>query len=490
MTPYHSDAWLTVWLADCREALAAMEPDSVQTVITSPPYYGLRDYGLPPAIWGDNSDPLTHAHEWHRREWGTTTTTGPCGCGAWLGTLGLEPDPALYVEHMVEVFRAVRRVLRPDGTVWLNLGDSYAQSGMGGGGSFSKERPGWVDVPGLRDGLVRRVPGGSSVDGNGLKPKDRMMVPARVALALQADGWWVRDEIVWHKPNPMPSSVGDRTTPAHEMVYLLSKRAHYYYDADAIREPTSGPDNEQNRFGARPDVGLPGGWDIEPGSHAGPHRSGRTSATYREATLPGSVSDSTERQRVGINARWDESEANGTAPAGRNKRSVWVAGHPGAATGDVRVLPVGGTANDGSRRPAQPRRAAHDGECCGCVPELQQQQEGADDRGLVRGLKRSIWTIATQPYAGSHYATFPEKLVEPCILAGSPVGGLVLDPFGGSGTVAMVANRLGRRAVHIDLSAEYAGQAVKRIAKSRASGEGPATDMPVPFAGDGLWGTE
>lgn len=236
------------------------------------------------------------------------------------------------------------------------------------------------------------------------------MMPARVALALQADGWWLRDEIVWHKPNPMPSSVEDRTTPAHEMVYLLTKKARYYYDADAIRE--QGTDQAPSALSFERETKE----TLVPGQSSKQHRLGRTS---REASFVGSGKPASERQRVGINARWDEAEAAGLTRSGRNKRSVW--------------------------------------------------------------------TIATQPYAEAHFATFPEKLVEPCILAGAPVGGVVLDPFGGSGTVAMVANRLGRRAVHIDLSPEYTEQAIKRIATSRAQGEGPGVDMPVPFAAGGLW---
>lgn len=467
---HYEDAHLTVWLGDAREALAAMEPESVDCVVSSPPYCGLRDYGIPPSVWGGDS---SHEHDWTERTTpaksggtGASSTLGPasgghgislagvqrsvarqghagsvsgsCACGAWRGSLGLEPTPEMFVEHLVEVFREVRRVLRKDGTVWLNLGDSYA-SGKGHAPQPGETLAGGKG--GVGDELSHRgrpTAAGSRLDARdfGMKPKDRVMIPARVALALQADGWWLRDEIVWAKPNPMPSSVRDRTTPAHEMVYLLTKAARYHYDADAIAEPTSGPDNERNRFGARLDVGLPdgrtpdrrrngprvkvpGGWDVAPGAHGTVHRNGRTAATYRESTLPGSVSASTERQRVGINARWDESEASGTAPLTRNKRSVW--------------------------------------------------------------------TVATQPYPEAHFATFPEALIEPMILAGCPPDGVVLDPFGGSGTVAVVAQRLSRRAVLVDLSPEYVEQMIRRVATARGAGDGPAVDMPVPFAADGLW---
>lgn len=395
MTPIHEDAHLTLFQGDTREVMATMmEPESVHCVVTSPPYWGLRDYGTP-------------------------------------GQLGLEPTPEAYVANMVAVFREVRRVLRADGTVWLNLGDSYAT-----GGGRVGEAPG-----GGKQGESWRLRGLMTPPNRmpipGLKPKDRVMIPARVALALQADGWWLRDEIVWHKPNPMPSSVGDRTTPAHEMVYLLTKSPRYYYDSAAIRERATGPDDERNRFGARVDVGfpgmsdrkrngrrqkVPGGWDIAAGAHGTVHRQGRTAATYREAACIGSVSAETEHQRVGLNGRWNDSEANGTAPAGRNKRSVW--------------------------------------------------------------------TVATEPYPEAHFATFPTRLVSPMILAGCPVGGTVLDPFGGSGTVAVVAQALGRRAVLIDLSADYCRQAIERIGRARGRGEGPAVDLPVAAPSDSLWGSE
>lgn len=451
MTVLHQDDWLTVHVGDVRTILGELEADSVQTVITSPPYYGLRDYGLPPTTWGGDPD---HAHEWtsekrvvvdntDKRRWnhsvngrgeeqpehkvidrqsGTVSQGAFCECGAWLGCLGLEPDPFLYLAHMVDVFRAVRRVLRPDGVVWLNVGDSYANDGKWGGHTGGKH------VKALHDSPIGRMK-----KYTGFKPKDRMLMPARLAIALQDDGWWVRDEVIWHKKNPMPSSVTDRTTPAHEMVYLLSKRARYYYDADAIREPATTTRPELLEFGPRPDVGhpghsndrrrvkVPGGWDIEPGSHDTVHRNGRTKATYREqkqaqyADQPGSAA----RLVVGLNERWDDLEAAGLTRAGRNKRSVW--------------------------------------------------------------------TIATQPYPEAHFATFPEALVEPMILAGSRPDSVVLDPFGGSGTTAMVANRLGRKAVYIDLSPEYAQQAIKRIGAARGSGAGPAVDLPVPFAPDGLF---
>lgn len=413
--PFYADEAVTIYAGDCRDILAALEPESVQCVVTSPPYYGLRDYGIPPTVWGGDPE---HVHEW-------TVAVVACPCGAWQGVLGLEPSPDLYVEHITEVFRAVRRVLRKDGTVWLNLGDSYAMNSAGANYGWTNGRTSERDKATIEAYAHRPA---------GIRAKNRLLMPARVALALQADGWWLRDEVVWAKPNPMPSSVGDRTTPAHEMVYLLTRSARYHYDAAAIAEPAG--DNTHDRGGRDVPAGwndaskvqgrgrgartaanngkikVPGGWMVGPGTHATIHPDGRTAATYRESTLPGKVSLATERQRVGLNGRWDASEEAGTALLTRNKRSVW--------------------------------------------------------------------TVATAPYPEAHFATFPPKLVEPMILAGVPKGGIVLDPFGGSGTIAMVARLLGRRAILIDLNPDYLAQAIKRSSLGLA-------DPGGAFADDGLW---
>ena len=305
MTVYHHDDWLTIHQGDNRAVLPTLEAGSVHTVVTSPPYWGLRDYGH-----GDQ--------------------------------LGLEPTPDEYVANMVAVFREVRRVLRDDGTLWLNLGDSYAGAGMTVGTS-SKEGTAKRSARMFRS----RTPGHAP---DGLKPKDLVGIPWRVAFALQADGWYLRSDIIWSKPNPMPESVTDRPTKSHEYLFLLAKSERYFFDADAVREDSAG----------RELFGNTGGKVI-----------------------------------------------------------------------------VNGDRNDGGRQDMTP----------------------TTHRNI-----RSVWTIATQPYPGAHFATFPPKLVEPCILAGSPSGGVVLDPFGGSGTTAMVAQHLSRRAVLIDLNPEYLEQQLKRNA--------------------------
>lgn len=256
---------------DCLELLRAMPGGIVQTVVTSPPYWGLRDYG-------DE------------------------------GQLGLEPTPDEYVQNLVNVFREVRRVLRDDGTVWLNLGDSYASGGRD-----------WYDGGDHVNGRGRGH--GSRPDTpTGLKAKDLVGIPWRVAFALQADGWWLRSDIVWSKPNPMPESVTDRPTRSHEYLFLLSKSARYYYDADAVRE-----EHEFSSWSAKGDLA---GTTLK-GQHSTPPKGGENGDRMDAGTMQGASYH----------------------PAGRNKRSVW--------------------------------------------------------------------TVATQPYSEAHFATFPPKLVEPCILAGS-----------------------------------------------------------------------
>ena len=232
---------------DCRATLAALAPGSVQSVITSPPYYALRDYGSPPLVWGGDPE---HAHEWGellparkpgqvaQTKWANVSAVADgqraaagseCACGAWLGGLGLEPTPALFVEHLVECFRHVRRVLREDGVLWLNLGDSYSS----GGRTSTAEPRGIVGQRGWLSGQGRRPP---VIDG--AKPKDLLMIPFRAALALQADGWYLRSVIPWVKRNPMPESVLDRPSNAIEYVFLLAKSESYYWDADSVRAAT------------------------------------------------------------------------------------------------------------------------------------------------------------------------------------------------------------------------------------------------------------
>jgi len=311
---------------DAREVLATIPEGSVHCCVTSPPYWGLRDYGTP-------------------------------------GQIGLEATPEAYVANMVEVFREVRRVLRDDGTLWLNLGDSYAGHNVGQ----------WRDGNEVKNGVASNKNGVGYVDG--LKPKDLVGIPWRVAFALQADGWYLRSDIIWSKPNPMPESVTDRCTKAHEYVFLLTKSARYYYDGDAIAEPCAGRNHHD----------LTGQGYHAPGQS--PHNGNRSGNKARKYG------------------------ADRGAPAGEH---------------------LGGS-----------------------IPW--------EDR-TGRRNRRTVWTITIKPFPGAHFATFPPKLIEPMILAGSPRGGTVLDPFTGAGTTGLVALEHGRHFLGIELNPDYIRLAQDRIA--------------------------
>jgi DNA modification methylase len=305
-----------ILVGDVRTRLAALEDGSVRCVVTSPPYWGLRDYGRD-------------------------------------GQIGLEQTPEEFVGELVAVFREVRRVLADDGTLWLNLGDSYAAARGGThqpAETLAGGRGGYTDA-GERVNRSRHDGYNPSRNARsiGLKHKDLVGIPWRVAFALQADGWYLRQDIIWSKPNPMPESVTDRCTKAHEYVFLLTKSPRYYYDKDAVSEE------------------------------------------YADATVK----------------------------RGKSIRQV-------SADGTVTTR--------GNGEPVEGRRN-----------------------------RRSVWTVATKPFRGAHFAVMPEPLVEPCVLAGSAEGDLVLDPFAGSGTVGVVALRHGRNFVGVELNADYAKVAQDRI---------------------------
>lgn len=329
-------------VADVLAGLASLEPESVQCVVTSPPYWGLRDYGV-------------------------------------AGQLGLEATPREYLIAMRRVFRAVRRVLRKDGTLWLNMGDSYANDGKWGGETGGKQAY-LPDADRQRNGREKRV--------TGLKPKDLVGMPWRLALTLQRHGWWLRSEIIWSKPNPMPESVQDRPTRSHEHLFLMTRRSRYYYDAPAIAEPSVSGQPLQE----------PAGWARGPGSHDAVSHNTGSNAERRERSLA--------RPRPG-----NEGKGEGS----------WAFDAP---------------------------------------------DDGVEPRATRNA--RTVWTIATQAFPEAHFATFPEDLVEPCILAGSKRGDLVLDPFAGSGTVGLVADRLGRDFVGVELNPAYAA-----IAERRLTGDSP-----------------
>jgi DNA modification methylase len=307
---------IRILTGDCRDVLATLPAESAHCVVTSPPYFGLRDYGVD-------------------------------------GQIGLEPTPDAFVAAMVGVFAEVRRVLRDDGTCWLNLGDSYAT------GTKAPRKPTSISGPEVPASWAGRSQPERVGTPDGYKTKDLLGMPWRVAFALQTDGWWLRSAIVWAKPNPMPESVTDRPTSAYEMVFLLAKAEKYYYDADAIKEPAVYDDEKK---------WTDGGSDKQRGH---------------------------SRRHAGFNGRYAEKIKAEGVPTHRNARNVW--------------------------------------------------------------------TIATQPFSDAHFATMAPDLAERCIKAGCPAGGTVLDPFGGAGTTGLVADRLQRHAVLIELNPEYAEMARRRI---------------------------
>lgn len=349
------------------DLLRQMPDESVNCVVTSPPYWGLRSYDLPPVVFGGEP---AHVHRWDsggKKVRRRAANLGPavpervesagCSCGAWRGSLGLEPTPELFVAHVVEVFREVRRVLRADGTCWVNIGDSYV--GNAGGGTGLKSI--------LKNRTVSRVRARMVMDKNvpGLKPKDMVGVPWMLAFAMRADGWWLRSENIWHKANPIPESVVDRPCRDHEQVFLFTKSHEYFYDRDAVKVPASG------------------------------------TAHSRVSVYGKSVGKGGQTPKT-------------VAPGGGNRANQSF--H--AATGD-----------------------------------------------LVERNLRTVWKIQSEPYHGAHFATFPPELAQTCMLAGCPLGGVVLDPFGGSGTVGQVAEKNGRNWVLFELNPEYAALARERTAQ-------------------------
>ncbi|WP_354678556.1 DNA-methyltransferase [Cupriavidus plantarum] len=329
---------------DCREVMRSLIADGVrvQCIVTSPPYWGLRDYGV-------------------------------------AGQLGMESTLREFIANMVEVFDLCRELLADDGTLWLNMGDSYA----GSWGSQGRDYSG-VGETSLSARQIaasqRKASGTGKIRDEGIKAKDLMGQPWRLAFALQDAGWWLREDIVWNKPNPMPESVRDRCTKAHEYLFLLARNPQYYFDQDAIREPAA------------------------------------------DASL----------------SRWAQ---NVEAQAGSDRVQ-------GKSNGNMKA--VGGQR---SKRNSFARETKYSDGDHGQKAQHRANRADVDYSGTRN--KRSVWTIPTQSYSGAHFAVMPEGLVEPCVLAGTRPGDIVFDPFMGSGTVASVAQRLGRRWLGAELNPEY-----------------------------------
>jgi DNA modification methylase len=345
----------------CLEVLKTLPNESVHCCVTSPPYWGLRDYGT--AKWEGGSKDCNHVvggqvnqtkdigtgrdgvYSSGVRPGADVSICLKCGARRIDAQLGLEKTPEEYASKMVEVFREVRRVLRKDGTLWLNLGDSYAAN-------RTYQVPQTKDVNTKRgQGEFNNMPMAAT---EGCKPKDLVGIPWLMAFALRSDGWYLRSDIIWHKPNPMPESVTDRPTKSHEYIFLLSKSERYYFDSKSVAEPCSYPGE----------------------------------------------------------GKWGQGSAKGYID-----------------------------------NPEFPARKLH-------------EYVSGETRNI-----RSVWSIQTHPYSEAHFATFPEKLIEPCIKAGCPERGIVLDPFMGAGTTAVVARKLNRNYLGIELNPAYIQIAERRIEK-------------------------
>lgn len=358
-----------ILLGDCRDVLATLPEGSVQCCVTSPPYYGLRDYGVP-------------------------------------GQIGLERSMHDYLAELVVVFHEVRRVLRDDGTLWLNIGDSYASGGR------TTRDPGQSKIHPAFTGDA--YPDGlRPADPPGIKPKDLMLVPERLALALQDDGWYVRSRIIWHKLSAMPESVTDRPTKAHEHIWLLSKSERYFYDKEAASEPVA--DDTIPRY-------LRGRSDEHKYVDGGPGN--QTIARGFE-------------HMVGI---------------GRNERA-----RKGVPNGAVtRTVERRGTFRGG----AYCNNSTFDNSAGGKSTEVGNVRIPAE--GAMRNW-RDVWPIGPEPFKEAHFATFPSEIPLRAIVAGSRPGDTILDPFGGAGTTGLVADRLQRDAILVELNPAYAEMARRRI---------------------------
>ncbi|MBP5782043.1 MAG: site-specific DNA-methyltransferase [Bacteroidales bacterium] len=382
---------------DCLEVLKTLPDGFVDCCVTSPPYYGLRDYGTGTWVGGDPSCP-------HKRlnKVGTATSTGHaqaelagnvgdsiyksvcplCGAVRVDKQIGLEETPEEYIQKLTDVFREVRRVMKDDGTLWVNIGDTYNGNKQG-----NTETVKHSAIAGKQD-FAKKL-------WDGAKQKDLIGIPWMLAFALRADGWYLRQDIIWHKPNPMPESVKDRCTKSHEYIFLLSKKQQYYFDYEAIQEPATGYDGRKDTVN-------------------------KGSRNYANASY---LQDGNQQaMAVKGHERW---QYKNLADQGQTPNSMHV------------------------------RRA-----------------DGQKDIVYPVRNKRDVWTVPTKPIKEAHFATFPEDLIRPCILAGSRAEGVVLDPFFGSGTTGRVAISLNRKYLGIELNPEYIQIEKKRTDGVQLSFEG------------------
>ena len=430
-------------LGDVREKLREIPNESVHTIVTSPPYWGLRSYGTDPQVWGGSLDCL---HEWGEsllraksQETPPTWTSHYClHCGAWEGSLGLEPSPELYVDNIAAVFREVRRVLRPDGTLWLNLGDTYWGAKGRSAAAWTHENPRAASLEepyrSPFDSLTRPQDGQHPK----FKGKDLVGIPWRVAFALRADGWWLRADIVHRKSNPMPESVRDRPSRSHEFMFLLSKSARYFYDSDAVRRP---PSEEAIARYLR---------------HHSPEEAPARDADKQRGH---------PRRQTGL----DSQSKEGQQILGANLRSVWTIASrpfPGAHMATFPETLI---------EPCIKASTSEKGVCADCgapwkrvvnrraVPHESSRRYGSHNGqriGQVRDAKRQRGNRADNPFLD----VLSNDWEPQCRCGNTEVApAVVLDPFVGSGTAGVAAVRLGRSFIGIDLNPKYTNMAQERI---------------------------
>lgn len=350
---------------DVLSGLKRLETKSINCVITSPPYYCLRDYKTDPLLWpAVNYIPMA----------GLPSVSVP----EWVGCLGLEPTPQMYIAHFVLIFREIWRVLRDDGTVWINIGDSRVGTGGDRGRHVSRQI---FDIQQSRNLQQGRYSRNRNLQAGGLKIKDMVGIPWMLAFALQAEGFYLRQDIIWQKPNPMPESVKDRCTESHEYIFLLSKSSHYCFDSEAIKEPCV-----QN--------------EVANGFRGGSY----------------------------CNHNTFDNSTGGTRKSHGNLKQKRYGGRKYTENPDI----------------------------------FFRTKSGSIYEPTGKRNKRDVWTVATAQCKETHFATFPEKLILPCVLAGCPEGGTVLDPFMGSGTTLIVANRENRNCIGLDNNRSYCEMANRR----------------------------
>ncbi|MDM2398135.1 site-specific DNA-methyltransferase [Mycobacteroides abscessus] len=390
ITPYYQDDSVTLHHGDALDVARALPAGGVDCIVTSPPYFGLRDYGEP-------------------------------------GQYGLEASPIEYAETMRALFSELRRVLADDGTLWLNLGDTYtSQPGWGRGGS--SRLLGRKHAP-ERDTVKHR---------RGLAAKNLLGIPWRVAFALQDDGWILRNDNIWSKPNTMPESVTDRLSGKHEYVFMLAKSRRYFFDLDAIREPVTSVREEALSWD-RDEQGIPG----QRSQHR-PDRAGRP-----EATPPGAAPQTNFGPTGKRNGKFY------VRP--QRARAEQIAREKGLTQAHLDAIRSAGVTDAGKAIVMQTGAGKNTAEVQRLAAEAKAALGGYYREFLTPAGKNpgDVWEIATQPFPGAHFATMPPALAQRCISAGCKPGGTVLDPFSGSGTTGLAAQRLGRKYVGIDLNAEY-----------------------------------